>query len=103
MRDRGLCMYGNRPHTVIYWLNDGGPPIPMTANFDTQPEAVAFADSCVAQDNLILRWIKIFRSDNESHICLRWENPTPFNPDSIRYERLDLIEEKPRRRWWTFF
>lgn len=97
----GPCVHGDRPHTVMYWVEDGGPPIPMTATFDTQPEAVAFAMTGVnQQENLFLRWIKIFRSDNETYTCWRWTNPVEMPAlDPVEYEAKDSIKVKPRRRW----
>lgn len=95
----GPCVHGDRPHTVMYWLADGGPSIPMIASFDSQPEAITFAESGINQNNPILRWIKIFRSDNESYTCWRWENPMPYNPDPVEYEPAESIKVRPRH-WW---
>lgn len=69
------CRHPDSPHTVMYWLNDGGPPIPMTARFDNVEDARQFAESGIDQDNSLLRWVKIFRSDNESYTCYQWDNP----------------------------
>ncbi len=102
MSSNGPCIHGTRPHTVMYWLADGGPPVPMIARFDSQPDAVDFAERCIQKDNPILRWIKIFRSDNESYTCWRWENPVPFTPEPVEYERTDSIAVKPSR-WWQSF
>lgn len=73
--DAQICNHPDESHTVWYWLDDGGPPIPMSARLDNVREARRFADRIIAQNNTQLRWIKIFRTDNEAYTCFRWENP----------------------------
>lgn len=104
MSVNGPCAHEDQSHTVMYWVEDGGPPIPMMAKRDTLEKTLAFAHSGIKQDNVLLRWIKIYRSDNEGYTCWRWENPIPYVFDPTEDERLvddprNSIPER-RKRWW---
>lgn len=74
------CQHPGQEHTV-WWMWDtldlGGHPIPDQARFDTREEAVTFAERGVAKqkDDPRFLWVKVFRSDNETYTCWRWERP----------------------------
>jgi len=76
MSEAHTCNHPLVPHTVWYWLNgqkseDG----PVTRGFETLEAADIFAQKILRQNPKRLAWLKIFRSDNESYTCFRWDNP----------------------------
>lgn len=70
------CQHPNEPHTVWYMPLDGGPPIPEQRRWDNRADALAFAERGIEKyaGTGKLAWVKIFRSDNESYTCFRWED-----------------------------
>ena len=76
------CKHPNRPHTVWWWEQDAPIdhfiPVPLEARYDNRADAVAAAiklrDDVEAgrRSPLVVKWIKVFRSDNESYTCWRW-------------------------------
>lgn len=87
----------------MYWVEDGGPPIPNTATFDNRRDALAFVQSGIDQaaEQTRLRWIKVFRADNEAYTCFRWENPVPLSLTEVQATIMaDTLARAPRRRWW---
>ncbi len=86
------CEHADQPHTV-WWSNraesgTGGPPACASASFHHQTDALDAAKKLV--DNPEITWVKVFRSDNESYTCWRWNrdeadaaSPSPKeNPDA---------------------
>lgn len=74
------CKYADQPHTVWYWVEDPHDPVPMpyVLHFDNQADAVNWAEETVDLAHVSLRWMKVFRTDNEVYQCWRWENPEPL-------------------------
>lgn len=76
------CQHADLPHTVWWWEKDAPDdcfiPVPLEARFDNRADAVAAAtklrDDVEAgrRSPLVVKWIKVFRSDNESYTCWRW-------------------------------
>lgn len=105
--DVGTCEHPDQPHTVWYWVEDGGPPVPNSATFDNLADALRYAEpGSRSASAYLLRWIKVFRSDNEAYTCWRWENDVPYEPtprlSGIDVPRESLVEPR-RRRWWQRF
>jgi hypothetical protein len=70
----------SKPHTVWFWLDDGHPELgPDSRRFDNADEAEKFAQDLVTHHghNPALRWVKVFRSDNESYVTWFWETQLP--------------------------
>jgi hypothetical protein len=91
-----------QPHTVWYWISDDNDPVPapFSATFDDATQAEAKAQEMVEQRNdpyNRLRWVKVFRSDNEQYTTWRWTNPDPFLPIP---QPPAATTVSPRRRWW---
>ena len=74
------CPHADQEHRTWYWVEDGDPiPVPRSALHDNHADAMAFAESGIAQNNPALRWIKTFREYNEQYVCFRWDAP-PLPP-----------------------
>ena len=75
------CAQADQPHTVWWWnsaeADAGGPPVPLSAGFDNQADALDAAEKLVGKPGI--SWVKVFRSDNENYTCWRW-NAEPANP-----------------------
>lgn len=70
------CNHPLVPHTVEYSVGSGSTRRP----FDDLESADAFAQKIIRQNaSKRLVWLKIFRSDNESYVCFRWDNPKKEN------------------------
>lgn len=77
------CKHSDAPHTVWWWEQ---PPahasmsafVPCGRRYDNRADAVAFAtrlrDDVEAGriSPLVVKWIRVFRSDNEVYTCWRW-------------------------------
>lgn len=72
--DAHTCNHPLVPHTVWWWPNDGG-YVPMSRTFDNLEDADHFAQKIIRSNDERISWLKIFRADNESYTCYRWDNP----------------------------
>jgi hypothetical protein len=82
------CKHKDQPHTAWYWVEDGAAvPFPYTVKFDNWYDMMEIVGTFVAEngENSRLRWIKGFRSDNETYTCFRWSNPLPYEPPKATY------------------
>lgn len=96
------CEHPNERHTIWYWIDDGDPiPVPHAATFDNRADAVRQAESWVKEARPSLRWMKIFRADNEMYVCWLWENPTSGQEP----EKVVVIQAKQNKKstiWQRF-
>lgn len=96
-------MIGLTKYTAWYWVEDGGPPIPMTITLDTKREILKWCEEQVRRIQISddgaphIRWIKAFRADNEAYEVFRWENPLPYIHPEPKKVYADLRKQKP---WW---
>lgn len=75
----GRCDHPDRKHTVWWWVEDGDPvPVPRSATLDSRAEALAYVADALADPPVHLRWVRVFRADNEAYECWRWDNPVPM-------------------------
>lgn len=83
-----LCNHPLVPHTVWWMPDDDGPPVPMERSFDTLEDAEFFAHKIIRTNKDRMSWLKIFRSDNESYTCYRWENDKekPVETQKVKLE-----------------
>lgn len=94
------CKHEFWEHTVWWWVNYPNHttiPVPHSAKFDNRAEAIEAVRTMIEDPSPSLRWIKVFRSDNETYTCYRWENPEE-EPAPIIWE----ITESPKK-WWQFW
>jgi hypothetical protein len=95
----------DQPHTIWWWVEDGDPiPAPRSAQFDNADDAEEaahkFIDGRNDPDNR-LRWIKVFRSDNEQYETFHWRNPVEFVDPTPEPEPAPVLGvRKPRWRRW---
>lgn len=90
------CEHPQQRHTVWYWVEDGDPvPAPRSATFDNLDDALQFAQSGVDQEHPALRWVKVFRADNEAYTCARWD-AEPLPEPELSAAPLPVA----RKRWW---
>jgi hypothetical protein len=73
-----------RPHTCWYWIDDPNDPIPAPYSFtmDSAAECEERAQQFIEERNdpqNRLRWVKVFRADNEAYETFRWDNPEPVS------------------------
>lgn len=93
------------PHTIWWYIHNPEDPVPapFQAQMDTADEAEALAKNYVENRNdpyNALRWVKVFRTGNESYQTWRWVNPEPYNrPEPIRF----LEEQEPKKRRFKLF
>lgn len=74
------CKDSDKPHTLWYWIEDPNDPAPAPYSllFDDRLDALDHAAAITTNPINELRWVKIFRSDNETYTCYRWNNPEPY-------------------------
>lgn len=93
------CQHPHREHRVWWWVEDGDPvPAPREALFDSRADAMKVVDQALAGPPLHLRWVKVFRADNESYTCFRWSNPEPLpKPEP---PPAAAVAAPGKRPWW---
>lgn len=99
VHDELACQHPRREHRVWWWVEDGDPiPVPREAVFDNRADAMDAVIQALTDPPLHLRWVKVFRSDNESYTCFRWTNPEPWpQPEPLKVP----VPASPRKRpWW---
>lgn len=71
-----VCNHPKVRHTVEYHIGDAKPETAtVLREFDDLENADNFAQKIIRQTTGRLSWLKIYRSDNESYVCFRWDNP----------------------------
>lgn len=87
------CDHADKPHTLYYGIEDGGPPVPCESRFDNQQDGLdaieaAWPINSSARENLWM--LKLFPTESgEAYTCYQWSPPPrpAVQPDET--ERLE--------------
>lgn len=79
------CNHPLVPHTVLYSL---GERADVSRPFSDLEGADQFAQKIIRQNSARLKWLKVFRGDNESYTCFYWQRPyeVPVENQKVKLE-----------------
>jgi len=71
------CRFADKEHRVWYWDARGQDvsPVPCSPTLDNHEDALVWVAQLGQPE--WLRWVKVFRADNEAYVCYRW-SPNPI-------------------------
>lgn len=102
------CADSASPHTVWYWISTDWAhsidvPVPYAVSYDSQEDAIEATEYLLRKPADSLRWIRIFRTDNENYQCWSWTNmrTDPYEIVMETVPQLAVITHK--RRWWQIW